>query len=149
MNKIISVGQYLKREREKCGLSLEKLSKKTKIRSSHIENIEKELWGKLPEYPVVQGFVKSISTHLGINKKQTVALLRRDYPPKKLMINPKPDVSDKIKWNPKFAFAVGIVAVVALVFGYLVYQYLRFTAPPSLVLERPEEGERVLVSQLS
>jgi cytoskeletal protein RodZ len=143
-----SVGQYLKRERKENKLSLEQLSKKTKIKKSYIESIEKENWNKLPEFPVVQGFVKSISTHLSINKKQAVALLRRDYPPKKLMVNPKPDVSDKIKWNPRLAFGVGITGVVILVIGYLVYQYLKFTAPPKLVLEKPEEGEKVLVSQV-
>lgn len=148
MYKITSVGQYLRKERERCKLSLRELSRKTKIKGTYIDCIEKETWGKLPEYPVVQGFVKSISTHLGINKKQAVALLRRDYPPKKLMINPKPDVADKIKWSPKLAFVVGIVGVVLIVFGYLVYQYLNFTAPPKLLLERPEEGERILMSQV-
>jgi transcriptional regulator with XRE-family HTH domain len=143
-----SVGEYLKRERKRYKYSLAELSRNTKIRRTYIEYIEKESWEKLPEFPVVQGFVKSISTHLGIDKKQAVALLRRDYPPKKLSINPKPDVSDKVKWNPKLAFTVGVFGVVFLVFGYLVYQYFNFTAPPNLVLERPREGEKVLVSQL-
>ncbi|MBN1168360.1 helix-turn-helix domain-containing protein [Candidatus Woesebacteria bacterium] len=146
---MITIGEYLKRERRKNDFSLNELSKKTKIRATYIEHIEKESWEKLPEFPVVQGFVKSISTHLKLDEKQSMALLRRDYPPKKLMINPKPDVSDKIKWNPKLAFTVGVIGVVILVFGYLFYQYLNFTAPPQLILEKPKEDEKVLISQIA
>lgn len=143
-----SVGEYLKRERKIKRLSLDDLSKKTKIKRFYLECIERELWGKLPEFPVVLGFVKSISTHLSINRKQAVALLRRDYPPQKLLINPKPDVSDKVKWNPKLAFSVGVFGVIILVISYLVFQYFSFNAPPELILERPIEGEKVLVSPL-
>ncbi|MBN1169367.1 helix-turn-helix domain-containing protein, partial [Candidatus Woesebacteria bacterium] len=146
--KMTSVGEYLKRERERNNFSIEELSKKTKIKRSYIEYIEDETWKKLPEFPVIQGFVKNISTNLGIKKEQAVALLRRDYPPKKLLINPKPDVSDKTRWNPKLAFTIGIIGVAVLVLGYLIYQYFSFNSPPKLVLERPGEGEKVLSSQL-
>jgi len=63
---------------------------------------KKEKWQSLPTFSIILGFVKTISAALSIDPKMSVAVLKRDYPPKKLNINPKPDVSSRFVWNPKF-----------------------------------------------
>jgi hypothetical protein len=70
-----------------------------------------------------------------------VAVLKRDYPPKKLNINPKPDVSSEFVWQPKFTFAIGIGVVILLVLGYLGFQYKKFVSPPSLSVDSPKENQ--------
>jgi cytoskeletal protein RodZ len=55
-----SIGKILKNARIKKKLSLSSLSDKTKIKRDFLDAIEKEEWEKLPEFPVVLGFVKSI-----------------------------------------------------------------------------------------
>jgi hypothetical protein len=95
----------------------------------------------LPEYPVVLGFARSIASELELEPGKVVALLRRDYPPKSLPINPKPDVSKKFVWGPRFTFLVGIAIVGIVLFGYLVFEYISFLAPPKLDVYTPQEGE--------
>lgn len=136
-----TVGEYLKQARVKKRFSQEKIAKETKIKEEFISSIEREDWEALPEFPVVVGFVKGITKVLKINERQAVALLRRDYPPKVLPVNPKPDVSRIFTWTPRLTFLAGIVVIALIVLGYLGFQYSSFINPPKLVIYRPHEEE--------
>jgi cytoskeletal protein RodZ len=116
----------------------------TKIKSGFIDSIEKEKWDGLPSFPTVLGFVKSLSTTLGVDPKMAVAVLKRDYPPKKLKIIPKPDLASKFTWSPKFTFIVGVSAVLLVIFGYFTFQYIHFISPPSLSVDSPKENQVVV-----
>ena len=142
-NKMKTIGQLLKETRRKKKYSTDDIETKTKIKKEFIYLLENEAWERLPDYPTVQGFVRTISKELGINEEQSAALLRRDYPPKKLSVNPKPDVKDKRVWSPKKSFVLGISAVIIIVLGYLGVQYKKFVSPPNLVVINPVEGQSV------
>ncbi len=141
---MITVGQILKTARLKKNISLTKLGNITKIKKEFILLIEKNDWDKLPEFPVVSGFVKNLSSALDLIPENVNAILRRDYPPKKLNINPKPDVVSKFTWSPKFTFAAGVIVLVLIVLGYLGLEYLKFTKPPVLSIMSPTESELIL-----
>lgn len=136
-----TIGQLLKDARETKGYSLIKMENITRIKMSFIEAIENEQWNVLPAFPTILGFVKSLSAALEINEKTAVAILKRDYPPKKLNINPKPDIKTKFSWSPKLTFIVGIIIVVVLFFGYLAFQYIQFISPPELNVDSPKQGQ--------
>ncbi len=136
-----TLGVLLKEVRLKKGYSLNKIEGKTKIKRNFIEGVENEDWGALPEFPVVVGFVKNISAALGISSKRAVALLRRDYPPKPLSINPKPDIGNKFSWSPRLTFLVGVGAILVLILGYLGFQYVKFVSPPTLIVYEPTENQ--------
>jgi cytoskeletal protein RodZ len=136
-----TIGQIIKEARLKKKLSLKKVEDITKIKSSFIWAIEKEKWEILPPFPTVLGFVKSLSLILDVDEKMAVAVLKRDYVPKKLDINPRPDVGSRFIWSPKLTFALGVGAVALVTLGYLVFQYVRFISPPSLTVESPKEGQ--------
>lgn len=138
-----TVGQIIKNARIESDLTLSQLADKTKIKSSFIELIENEKWDDLPPLPIVLGFVKSISSAIGVNENLATATLKRDYPPKKLRISPKPDVSSKFFWSPKLTFIFGISFILLIFFGYLGFQYYKFTAPPNLSVDSPTEGQIV------
>lgn len=145
-----TIGQIMKDARLRKKYSLAHLEEITKIRRSFLEAIEKEKWEVLPSFSTVLGFVKSLSASLEIDANLAVAVLKRDYPPKKININPKPDVVSKFTWSPKLTFIVGIAIALAIIFGYLGFQYYRFISPPSLSVNSPREnqvvrGESVLV----
>jgi transcriptional regulator with XRE-family HTH domain len=143
-----TIGQRLKEARSKKKYSVEKLEKETKIKGEFIKSIEKEEWDKLPDFPVVQGFVKSISQTLGMDERGSAALLRRDYPPKELKVNPEPDVSEKFTWSPRLTFFVGIAVVTLALLSYLGYEYYLFVRPPSLRVSTPTEGQVVETNTL-
>ncbi|MCX6705062.1 MAG: helix-turn-helix domain-containing protein [Candidatus Woesebacteria bacterium] len=138
-----TIGQIIKFARVKKKLSFKKLEEITKIKAVFIKSIEEEKWNILPTFPTVLGFVKSLSTTLEIDPKMAVAVLKRDYPPQKTSINPKPDVFSRFSWNPKFTFAIGTITVVLIVLGYLGYQYTKFISPPGLTVESPKENQIV------
>lgn len=138
-----TIGLIIKEARARKKFSLSKIEKEIKIKKNFLQAIEKEEWNNLPEFPVVMGFVKNISRVLDLDEEKTVAVLRRDYPPKILAINPKPDISKTFIWSPRLTFLVGIIVVMMIVLGYLVFQYFRFISPPSLSISEPKENQIV------
>lgn len=138
-----SLGQVIKEARLSKNFSVSQLSESTKIKSSFLEAIEKNRWASLPEFPVLQGFIRSIGHTLDVDENKLVAVLRRDYPPKHLPINPKPDVKSKFTWGPRLTFVLGTLLVLFLIAGYLVYQYFMFVSPPHLEISKPIDSEVV------
>lgn len=137
------IGEILKGARVRKKYSLKKLEEITKIKKDFLESIEKQKWDVLPPFPTVLGFVKSISAVLNVEEDVAVATLKRDYPPKKLTINPKPDVGSKFSWSPKLTFIIGIFLTAIAIFSYLGFQYYRFLSPPELLVESPKENQVV------
>jgi cytoskeletal protein RodZ len=137
------IGDILKNARTDKEYSVAHLEGMTKIKRSFIEEIEKENWDKLPAFPTVLGFIRSLAVALDVDPVMAVAVLRRDYPPKKLNINPKPDISSKFVWSPKLTFAVAVTFVVCVILGYLGYQYYHFISPPHLSIESPKENQQI------
>jgi cytoskeletal protein RodZ len=144
-----TIGIVLRSARKKRKLSVSELADVTKIKKDFIIAIENEKWHNLPEYPVVTGFVKSLAGSLDIEESRAMAILRRDYPPKKLEINPKPDVREKFSWSPRMTFFVGIIAAVSIVGIYLIVQYFNFVKPPTLKVEQPIENAVINESKLT
>lgn len=138
-----TIGTFLKESRLKKRYSLIKVENATRIKKEFIEAVEEENWKSLPEFPVIVGFVKNIAQFLDLKERSTVALLRRDYPPKSLSINPKPDVGQKFTWSPKLTFITGISLVILAVVTYLGFQYSKFLAPPRLEVAEPKDGQVV------
>ncbi len=131
------IGDLLKESRLIRRLTLKEAEESTKIKGFFLHAIEKEEWGKLPDFPVVTGFVKNYADLLGVDHNKAVALLRRDYPPerKKIVKTVKPRYSFRI--GPRSTFAAGVTGVVALIAGYLLFQYIDFTRPPELNIRTP------------
>lgn len=143
-----TIGGYIKHARQVRKKTLEDLSDDTKIKQSFLKAIEREEWKRLPEFPVVLGFVKSIANALNLNTENLVAILKRDYPPQKLEINPRPEPKQEFRWSPKLTFFLGVSLVLIGVIGYLIFQYAGFLKAPSLEILRPEANQMVFGSSL-
>lgn len=145
-----TVGQYLRNARKDKQLTLEELSRETKIKKDFIKAIENNKWHVLPEFPVVIGFVKNIAGSLGLDRAQATALLRRDYSGKTVLAEEKPRSRppQDFRWSPRLTFLLGVIMVFLVVAGYLFSQYLAFTRPPSLSVDSPTEGEVVLEKEI-
>lgn len=70
-----SVGQQLRDERLKKGLSLKSLSMTTKIREDQLVKIEKDEFNKLHGPTYVRGFVRNYATALGLNVRTLLSEL--------------------------------------------------------------------------
>ncbi len=144
-----TIGQYLRDARKEKGLSVKELSDITKIRESFLRALEGERWQALPEFSVVSGFTKSVAGALELDRGQMVAVLRRDYPPKKTSVLPKPEMRKEFRVGPQLVFFLGVGTVVVGIIIYLATQYLSFIRPPSLIVDMPTESQVVFENQLT
>ncbi len=75
----LSIGKLLRSRRENSKLSLKNVSLKTRIGATNLEFLEKDQLHQLPDRAYVIGYVKSYSRILGIDEKQSLALLEKTY----------------------------------------------------------------------
>lgn len=136
-----SLGETIKDRRDEMGVTLSDLERETKIKTDFLTAIENGIWDQLPEFPVVQGFARSIAHVLDMDENLVLALLRRDYPKKTISVTPKPDVKNKFIWSPRWTLLAGAFIVMLLITAYLGYQYVQFVSPPSLSVTRPKQEE--------
>src|SRR5260370_31175670 len=62
-------GERLKRERELREVSMDELTKATRISTRFVEALENEDWAKLPGGIFGHGFVRTIARYLGLNEE--------------------------------------------------------------------------------
>src|SRR5215471_3943674 len=107
-------GERLKRERELREVSLEEISKATRIAPRFMEALENEQWNRLPSGVFGRGFVRSIARYLGLNEEDLLSeydLVRGESstaaPPKS-----EERIPSAPKWIP-VALVLALIAVLA------------------------------------
>jgi cytoskeletal protein RodZ len=68
-----TLGQYLKRERESRTVSLEELSKGTRISRPFLEALEKDDFSSFPQRIFIPGFLKGYARYVGLDIKEVLA----------------------------------------------------------------------------
>ena len=144
---MIRIGDKLREEREKQGLSLEEVAKATKIRVAFLEGIEKGNYKDLPSSAYIQGFVKNYIDFLGLPQKEFVALFRREFNEKEYIgVLPKNISANKEISLNRVRIRQAVVLVGALLLGLLVYIFLQYRQAffnPSLTIVTPKEASVV------
>lgn len=75
------IGSYLRREREKRGLSLAEISRATKIKEANLAALEESRFDALPARVFVVGFVGAYARAVGADAEQAVSRLAAERPP--------------------------------------------------------------------
>jgi cytoskeleton protein RodZ len=122
-------GERLKRERELREVSMDELTKATRISARFVQALENEDWEKLPGGVFGHGFVRTIARYLGLNEEALLGeydLARADHlaaaPPKVEERIPSPP-----KWLPVAAVVILLLFVVGLFYAGR-YGWHRFAA---------------------
>lgn len=141
---MIRAGQRLYEERIKKGLTLEEVSKATKIRANFLLAIEKGEYNKLPSSAYVQGFVRNYAEFLGLPKKDILALFRREFDEEKIF-KVLPEGLTRSKEFPLRTLRIQQAVIVTtsillLLLGYLFFQYRYAIINPPLEITAPKEG---------
>jgi len=122
-------GERLKRERELREISLEELSKSTRISSRFLDALENEDWEKLPGGVFGHGFVRAIARYLGLDEEALLAeydLARADkLPPSPA--KPEERIPSPPRWIPAALVLAVLLLLIALFFVGR-YAWRRFTA---------------------
>lgn len=144
-----TIGQYLHSARKEKNLRISDVSELTKIKKEFLVALEKENWEALPEFQSVVGFVKSFAGAVNMDSAQAVALLRRDYPPKKnIIVSPQAELPKEFRWSPRLTFLLGVGVVIIAIAIYLTSQYVAFVKPPKLTVNEPTENAVILTDEV-
>ncbi|MCL4387472.1 helix-turn-helix domain-containing protein [Patescibacteria group bacterium] len=149
---MIKAGEKLKEKRLEKDLSLEEVSKSTKIKADFLEYIENSEYSKLPSVSYAHGFVRNYAEFLGLNEKEIMAIFRREFDedqaykvlPKGFEKTEEFSVS-KYKIG-RTAFFIFIIFAVFL--GYILFQYRYAFINPPLRVDSPKENSKISASYI-
>jgi cytoskeleton protein RodZ len=139
-----SFGDRLKREREMRDVSLDELTKATRISQRFLEALENEDWKKLPGGVFGRGFVRTIAGYLGLSEESLLSeydMARGDMSRESLARQEERIPSTPV-WVPILAVLAICAALTGLFFAgkYAWHRYAeRHNSQPSSALVTPPQ----------
>ena len=126
-------GERLKRERELREVSMDELTKATRISTRFVEALENEDWAKLPGGIFGHGFVRTIARYLGLDEEALLGeydLARAEH---SAAAPPRPE--ERIPAPPKWLPVAAVLVLLLLLIGlfslgrYAWHRYAAYRAP--------------------
>jgi cytoskeleton protein RodZ len=127
----IGLGAVLRNEREKQGLTLDRVASVTKLRGKMVEALENETWEDLPQPVFVRGFIRSYAGVLGLDEKELLYLYERVVPSQADTRKP----AEAQHRSRKGFILLGVIFV--LILGFIAY----------LLVERPSSPGEPLIQK--
>jgi cytoskeletal protein RodZ len=116
-------GARLRRERELRGISIEEISRATRIPVSSLQRLEDEQYDTLPGEIFVRGFLRSYAKTLGIDDQEVLVLYtsaRRSFPSVPLIISgPRAAPRNSTRW-----IYLALALVIILVLGTMALSFV-------------------------
>ena len=110
-------GERLKRERELREVSLEEVSKATRISERFLEALENENWERLPGGVFGRGFVRTIARYLGLGEESLLAEYDLARGENTNLAHAKPE--ERIPSPPKWIPIALVLAILLLLAGLI------------------------------
>jgi transcriptional regulator with XRE-family HTH domain len=126
-----SPGKFLKKERETRNISLEEISKFTKIKEHHLKAIEEDRYELLPPALYVKGYLSLFARYLAINPKDIV-LQYENY--LKSLIPPEP--IELQQQAPPAKKSVRLWFLFSLIFAVILFTVLLISYPARHPIEK-------------
>lgn len=135
---MLSVGEILKKEREKRNIDLSSIENKIKVRQKFLKAVEENNWSIFTSRIYIEGIIKNYSQFLNLEPKKTLAFFRRDYE-KLESIRFKSKVASHYLTpeTRKVAFVV-LFFIFFIFFGYFGYQLKLYFSPPKVTIISPK-----------
>lgn len=138
-----SVGEILQDARERKGVDLHRAERDTKIRAKHLAALESGDYTELPGTVYARGFLRNYATYLGLDSEEVLADWRVEQeavaPLVREPIAMPPQPITEPMGHLRFTRQVFIRALLVLVvigfLGYVGFQLVRFTHPPTITLD--------------
>jgi len=146
LNMTRSIGDILKRARERKRLTLGDVYKDIKIHPTYVKALEADDYSVFSGKVHSKGFLKIYAEYLELSVEDILALWRREYEhefdiKEKKQLLPKRLVDPpKVLITPSFVVSVVAVVSVVVFFVYLYYQYRHFTGAPNLKINYPPDN---------
>lgn len=144
---MVSASKRLQEARLQKGLTLDDVSRETKIRLQFLEAIENGQYHKLPSGTYVQGFVANYADYLGLPKREMNALFRREFQEEKSFtvlpegLTKKTDFPVHQKKIRQTFLIMGVLFLCGLFYVFLQYRSIFFNPP--LEITEPENNASI------
>jgi cytoskeleton protein RodZ len=124
----LTVGQYLRQEREKKNISLQAVAKVTRITQENLEALERDDFRAISASVFARGFLRTYASFLGLDPEEVIS--RYDSQIDLLKISPKiKEPTPAEDHNPLFKYVVFLsLIVIGVAIGYYFFQ--RVPSPP-------------------
>ncbi len=118
-----SFGEYLRRQRELRGLSLEQVAEQTKISLRALRALEAEDWDILPAEVYIRGFVRCYAEAIGLDPNEALYRYEKAFEPYR---RKKDNISEKlyVERSKRRSFLLWLIlSLILIVVIFLIYFY--------------------------
>jgi hypothetical protein len=134
------LGEALRAQREKKGITLEQAASDTHIREKFLKALEDSDDQTLPGAVYTKGFLRNYAEYLELNTEELVVQFHqeRDLPDAPRSFKPmNPIMRRSLIFTPAVLVPVVVLAGIVLFVGYLYYQFVSFAVPPKIEVTEP------------
>lgn len=125
-----TVGQYLRKEREKRNVSLEAVAKVTRITRENLEALERDDFQVISAPVFVRGFLRNYANYLGLDPKEVIARYDSQTDLLPLPQDKEPPPPSPREEKPVFKILLFLsILLVGVAFSF--YYYQKPSGPPS------------------
>lgn len=154
----LTLGEKLRKLRSDFRMSLQDVSKATRIQVKYLEFLENGEYGKLPADVYVRGFLRSYARYLNVDEGALIKLYERECNIQENLGRDTGKKATTYATTPASlvitsrSLVLGLIVILLLgAFTYLYREFKSFAAEPLLVVLAPEngaviEGESVTIS---
>lgn len=115
-----SLGELLRKERHKRGLSYDQLFEETRLRPRYLEALENEDWSSLPSPVFIKGFIRTYANALGLDEAWVMELYQQSKGVEESF--PLPPAGEKSRKGHKAIVLIGVFLVCGAL-GLYVWKY--------------------------
>ena len=154
-----SVGEILKRERERQGLDLASIAQQTRIKLQYLQALERSDFESLPGRFFARSFATQYAEHLGVNNPELMAELQKEITPPEIFssaperqiqigrdfyVDPLPEGSASAMSARKLTASIVMLAAVIVACGTIFWLWQRSQISSTLADTGTEPASRQL-----
>lgn len=144
----MTLGEQLRAQRERKGITLEQAAADTRIREKFLKALEDGDYPSLPGAVYTRGFLRNYADYLDLGTDELVVLYQQERgggppepTPKRTFKPYRPVVHQSFIFRPVVFVPVLVLAFVGLFLGYIYYQFTTFATLPKLeILDPSSDG---------
>lgn len=135
---MLTVGEILKKSREKQNIELQEVEKAIKIRQKFLLAIEDNNWKIFTSKIYISGIIKNYSRYLGLDPVNTLAFFRRDYEKLESLSFKKKLTRQNFAPETKKIILGLFILIFLIFFTYFGYQLKQYFSPAEIKLLAPD-----------
>ena len=136
------LGDQLRMQREKKGITLDQAAADTRIREKFLKALEDDDYQSLPGAVYTRGFLRNYAEYLDLDQEELVVLFHQERgiasaDPVRTFRPMRPIMHRSLIFTPAVLVPVVVLAGIVLFVGYLYYQFTSFAVAPTLEILEP------------